>query len=294
MRATTWCSAIVLCAAGLAACACLSDESLPQWMSASDEVLIAYVEALDVLEGWYSVELAVRTTVALTAGEDEVPNAIEVVENASALKRVGYDVIDVGEVGVMAPDADVSVAVEAGAPLVTIQRSAASSDLGAPVAGEEIVAALIGAHHRGIKAEVPGGFDQTPSAVHLCTWRELLSGQQVTHRVRQHDSFGLPLTLVTEEARAHLAVGHDVEGIDDVVEAQPHRDVCQAALVQMTAVVLTTGLEELAPRRCGLSGSLSQMLGQVKGVWSGEFLQAHLVLALLGEVDQGLCRGELV
>ena len=40
------------------------------------------VEALDVLQGRDGVELAVRAAVALSAGENQVPDAIEVVENA--------------------------------------------------------------------------------------------------------------------------------------------------------------------------------------------------------------------
>ena len=121
-------------------------------MSAGDEVLVSGVEALDVREVGDGVELAVRASVALSTGQDKVPDAIQVVQDASALKCVGDDVVDVGEVGVVPPDADVPVAVEAGTSLVPVERTPAASDLGAPVSRKQVVAALIDADKGGVQA----------------------------------------------------------------------------------------------------------------------------------------------
>ncbi len=105
-------------------------------MSAGDQVLIACVEALDVLKCGYGVGLPFRPAVALFAGENQIPNAVEVVEDATALKRVRNDVINVGKVGVVFSDADVPIALEAGAPLVAVQRTSTSGDLRASVSGK--------------------------------------------------------------------------------------------------------------------------------------------------------------
>ena len=77
---------------------------------------------------------------------------------------------------------------------------------------------------------------------------EVLGSQQLPDGVGEHDAFRLAFALVVKEARADLPVGHDVEGIDDVIESQPHSDIRQAALVKVPVVVLAAGVQELASR----------------------------------------------
>src|SRR5579862_8935271 len=97
-------------------------------MVAGDEVLVALVEAFDVLKVRDEVELAVWSAVALFARKDEIPYAVEPVQEAEHLESSWKDVIYVCDVSGERLDADCSVAVEAAVFLVAVQRGASSRD----------------------------------------------------------------------------------------------------------------------------------------------------------------------
>lgn len=99
----------------------LMDECLSQGVVASDEVLVAAVEAGYVAAVGCGMELAARSSVAVGAGEHEVPNPVEVGGEPTSSQDVGENVVHVRQVRSAGSRPDVSVAVEAAALLVAVQ-----------------------------------------------------------------------------------------------------------------------------------------------------------------------------
>src|SRR5262249_27055371 len=82
---------------------------------------------------------------------------------------------------------------------------------------------------------------------------------------------GVPLPSVLVELQVDRAAADHVEGVDDVVEAQPNGRLGQSLLGQFSAVELPTGVEELAGGSGCLLVCVPEVGGNVPGKWQGQF-----------------------
>jgi len=75
----------------------LQHEGFAQGVMAADEVFVAGVQALEIFEGGDLGEFADLAAIAVFAGEDEIPDAVEICAGSECLEYVGEEVVDIAE-----------------------------------------------------------------------------------------------------------------------------------------------------------------------------------------------------
>ena len=91
------------------------------------------------------------------------------------------------------------------------------------------------------------------------------------------------MPFVDEEASGHVGPVDDVEGVDDVVEAEQGRRLNKFGVGDPARVEVSAGIQEAAARRRRLSIDLLDVSAQLMTEWDSEVLQRCLGSARLGK-----------
>ena len=238
--------------------------------------------------------------VAHLAGEHEVPDSVDRINDTHLLQRVREEVVDVGERLVVGVDADHGVAVEALALLVAVESVACSGDglpspqsrIGDQKAGGGFV---LHGERRTRHFERPGALDEAPARFDL-RWeaRELWMGVKVQEVIGDADALGRAGTLVEEESGGDVLAVDDVEGVDDVVEAVLGGGAEQLVSLYLAAVEGSAGFEERAGARGDLFVGFIEVLAYVARERHCEVVEGDGFDAVLAELEEGLRQSELV
>ena len=105
----------------------------------------------------------------------------------------------------------------------------------------------------GAEAQAPGQLDEVPAGVDL-TGQDLglLAVGQFEQVVGQRDALAAGPLVDEETGRGGLAAAADVEGVDDVGEAEPDRGLGELRGIQVAAVAGPAGVQEPALGRRAL------------------------------------------
>ena len=191
-----------------------------------DQPLVPLGEPQEVSVGGPRGELPHLAAVTGPAGQDEVPDLVQVHRKAPGHQAVREEVVDVRVVDsrCRAQD-DPAEAIEAVALLVAVQGWADLADrppFPDQRGDEDLPRAVVeDAEHLPIRSRFPRGFHEPPPCLALvgqvgdCRW--VLA--QPEELISQRDAPDLAPSLVREEPLLDLAIPHHVEGVDDVVEA---------------------------------------------------------------------------
>jgi hypothetical protein len=82
----------------------LPHQRLTQWVMALDQVFVSGLQALEQAHRRDLTKLAHQTTIALGAGEHEVPDPVQVDVEEMRLERLRDEMIDLSEAGIVGQD----------------------------------------------------------------------------------------------------------------------------------------------------------------------------------------------
>ena len=108
----------------------LRNQRLAERVVAVDEPVVPQVQALKVLDVWDEVELAAWATVALCAGQNEVPDTVDIhaTKRLGLVEPLGEEVVDIGVQRFTTADGDWLIAIETCAFLIPVESIAHSDD----------------------------------------------------------------------------------------------------------------------------------------------------------------------
>lgn len=271
-------------------------------MVARYEVLVPAVQALEVFLGRDAGEFAAIAPVAVGAGQDEVPDAVEVGLRHHAAEHVWQEVVDVTEghlcrcfLGI-----DAGVAVKAVALLVAVEGAPHGGDVAAAVlpsvCGDEPRRLVVGeAEQVRAHARLPGGLHEMPARFRLGDDVGRLRGlREAHHLVCEVNAPGAPLEVLGEEPYGHLHLVHRVEAVEHVREAGAQGLVYERVVGGSSVRVAHAGAHERARRVDRLAGRVSRVLHHVGRVGFCELLKGDGLVTILGEVEEALRECELV
>jgi hypothetical protein len=108
-------------------------------------------------------------------------------------------------------------------------------------------------HKAGAEAQAPGQLDEVPAGVDLAGQDlGLLAVGQLEQMVGQRDALAAGPLVDEEAGLGGLPAAADVEGVDDVGEAEPDRGLGELRGLQFAAVAGPAGVQELALGRRAL------------------------------------------
>jgi hypothetical protein len=212
--------------------------------------LIAPVKPSQQDKRWNQVELAARTSIAVRARQDEVPDAVETAAESRLLQGVWKEMIHIGGRG--AAELNPVETVEAVTLLISAQgitRSCDRSACPASVQHEKMVRCpiVMDRDERRRQPELPSGLNKAPPRLRLIRQiRDLFAFEQFGKCVGNTNSIVAAPKILVEALLDRFAADH-MERIDDVVEAESDRRLDQACTVEFACVCLATGVEKPAP-----------------------------------------------
>jgi hypothetical protein len=104
------------------------DECLAEGVVATNEVFVASLEPCYVGLIGDGIELPAFASVAFETGEHEVPDLVEIRNQMPSLENMREEMVDISEISCFGSRADGSVAVEASALLVSVERISSAGD----------------------------------------------------------------------------------------------------------------------------------------------------------------------
>lgn len=241
-------------------------------------------------------KLAPFAAVAAPAGEDQIPDAVDIAHLMTGAPR--DKVVDVGQVLVAAIEANRRVAVEASPFLVAVEAVATAGD-GYPtgIAGaEQLLFGRIVLDGDQAAGDVhrPRLLDQPPAGLGFMDQvRVLLALRQPVKAVGQADAL-MRFALVDKKSRIDFALIDVMKLIQHHAKAELHRGGGEPILVYLPAVKAVAGIKELASGGGDLLRRLLQMAAQMLAEGQRQVFEQDQVAAVAADVVQGMGQRELV
>lgn len=270
-----------------------------QRQPAVNKILVAGMETIQQIESGNLRELAILAPVAGLAGQDQVPDAVEVHPRHLPLGHQRDKVIHIGQQRMPGLQAYRRVAVEAVPLLIAVQAVAAAGERDAVAVelGEESFTSRIVMDVQQLRRQIhlPGLLHQPPAGVgFMHQVVELLGLRQAVELIRQANALVLP-AFVDEELLLQRPAVDVVESIQHHRESVANRHSMQLILVYLTQVVLQAGGNQLAGFLVveDLPGGIFQVLADMPAEGHGQVIELQQGVAAIDFV-QGMGQGELV